>query len=108
MSELEQLAESIRQSFPAAELRLTLPVRPGQAGWLDLSRDGTSIAVEWRPGTGFGVSVLSDLEADPCAGLFEGPDEVFGRLADAERYILELLDSTAVRRNRVKPAAVAR
>jgi len=95
MGELEQLAESIRQSFPSADLRITLPVRPGQAGWLDLSSNGASIAVEWRPKKGFGVSVLPDLEEDPTSGLFEGPDRLFERRADAEKHILGLLHATA-------------
>jgi len=95
MSDLEQLAKVVRRNLPTADLRMTLPERVGQAGWLDVSSGGKSIAIEWRPGTGFGVSLLPDLEEDPSNGLFEGPDEVFERIVDAEKYILWLLDSTA-------------
>lgn len=95
MNDLEQLAESVRWIFPEAELKLRLPVRPSQAGWLDISSGGRSIAVEWRPGVGFGVSVLPDAKAEPCSGLFDGPDEVFERLTDAQRHLQEVLDSAA-------------
>jgi len=97
MSDLEQLAEVVKRSFPTAELKMTLPERAGQAGWLDISSAERSIAIEWRPGIGFGVSLLPDMEMeeDPASGLFEGPDQVFEGRADAEKHVLGLLHAAA-------------
>jgi hypothetical protein len=95
MSDLEQLAETVKRSFPDAELELTPPTRSGQAGWLDISKEGMSIAIEWRPEAGFGISVLPNADAEASLGLFDGPDEVFGSLMDAERHLREMLGSAA-------------
>jgi hypothetical protein len=102
MNELHTLHQSLTQELPAAAvLKLDPPAGSHQTGWLDIKCFGKWIAVEWKPGTGFGVSSLNRA-GDPAQGLFDGPDEVFEHWSDAQSHILSLLTVES------KPRLVAR
>lgn len=90
MNDFRKLAQAVRSAIPGVEIKLEEPERSGQAGWLDIEYDDIEIAVEWRPGIGFGVSRL-EAGDDPTAGLFEGPDNVFRDWSEAKDHILFLL-----------------
>jgi len=96
MNELRTLCRVLKRELPeAAVLKLDLPAQSDQGGWLDIEYGGKWVVVEWRPGTGFGVSLAEGLEEDPAKGLFEGPDEVLENLEETQQRILSLLhDST--------------
>jgi hypothetical protein len=93
MDDLKKLAGLLLRELPAAELKLDLPREDTGFGWLDIDDRGMSVAVEWRRGRGFGVSLLETAPEDPSLGLFEGPHEVFDDMAGAREYILRLLQT---------------
>ena len=90
MSEMQQLVELLRASSP--ELVLKTDCSDGTDGscWLDIERNGRFVAVEWRPGRGFGVSLVDT--TNPHDGLFEGPDEILPDPFSARDWILFLLE----------------
>jgi hypothetical protein len=92
MTDLERLVDALRASSPEIDLNLDWSGEPGAPGWLDVAEHGRSVAVEWRPRLGFGVSLV-DTSSDPTAGLFEGPEAVFTDLHAAKERILRLLGS---------------
>jgi len=89
MNDLAKLARAVCRDYPSAEIRLDIPKGSQFPAWLDVEYQGRSVAVEWRPGTGFGVSLL-EVSADPATGLFQGPDEVFKDWAKAKDHIFDL------------------
>ena len=93
MTDLEKLVQMLRVEAPEIELSLDCPAASGLSCWLDVKGNGKFVAVEWRAGRGFGVSLLpgSSDAHDPLQGLFEGPDEVFTSLNAARERILSLL-----------------
>jgi hypothetical protein len=98
MNELMKLEEAIRTELPAADVSVDQNVLRPQYGWLDIQYAGRSIAVEWRAGKGFGVSLLPEHPSSPSEGLFEGPDEVLSDWVTARDHILLLLDDATSRR----------
>jgi hypothetical protein len=90
MIELQKLAQRLRAGASGLELSLDCPADSGLFGWLDVRSKGRLVAVEWRAGRGFGVSLIRP-SADPLQGLFEGPDEIFSDLDAAKERILSLL-----------------
>jgi len=94
MNDLERLAEAIRNELPSAEVEFVAKSSTldgsGAGAWLDVEHAGRSIAVEWRPGIGFGVSVLPDQDEDSLGGLFEGPDEVFASWHEARDHVVSV------------------
>jgi hypothetical protein len=95
MDDLQKLAQAVQSDYPEAELSVDPPASDTQAGWLDIRYHGKSVAVEWRRERGFGVSLLADERRQPCAGLFEGPDEVFPEWRRAHERIFLLLGEEA-------------
>lgn len=95
MNDLERLAEALRHELPAARFEVVGSTAMSNGSrsraWLDIQHEGRSIAVEWRPGVGFGVSVLPNQEEEPLGGLFEGPDDVFERWHDARTYVISII-----------------
>lgn len=92
MNELNALYHFLGEKLPGTvSLKLDAPDRSGQAGWLDIEHEGKWVVVEWKPGRGFGVSLLEGMEENPLQGLFEGPDRFFERRGEAQQYILSLL-----------------
>ena len=96
MNDLQKLVQAVQTDYPEAELAVDPPASDTQAGWLDIRYQGKAIAVEWRRGRGFGVSLLADERRQPCAGLLEGPDEVFPEWRRAQEHIFLLLGAEAV------------
>jgi hypothetical protein len=92
MTDLERLVDALRASSPDLDLTLDWSGEPEAPGWLDVEERGRSVAVEWRPRLGFGVSLV-DTSSDPAAGLFEGPEEVLTDFHAAKERILRLLGS---------------
>jgi hypothetical protein len=105
MSDLEKLARAIRRDYPSAEISLDVPMGSQHPTWLDVEYQGRSVTVEWRPGTGFGVSLLPETSSNPTAGLFQGPDEVFEDWTRAKDYVFGLLETTMPPKARVKQLA---
>jgi hypothetical protein len=70
---IERLEESVAILLPGAKASLDRP-KNLESGhwWLDISESGRHAVVEWRPGKGFGVSLLGKND-----GYGEGPDEAF-------------------------------
>ena len=97
MNELLKLEEAIRTELPAADVSIDQTVLKPQYGWLDIQYADRSIAVEWRAGKGFGVSLLPEHPSTPSEGLFEGPDEVLPDWVTARDHILLLLEEAISR-----------
>ena len=85
MNSIEELKKHIRLKYPDAAIGMTAPLRPDGVWSLDVDLAGASLAIEWSPATGFGVSTTSN----ECFA--EGPDEVFESLDRAQRRICQLL-----------------
>lgn len=92
MTDLERLVDALRASSPDLDLTLDWSGEPEVSGWLDIAEHGRSVAVEWRPRHGFGVSLV-ETSSNPSLGLFEGPEEVFTDYHAAKERILWLLGS---------------
>ncbi|MFL6259357.1 MAG: hypothetical protein ACJ76Y_06555 [Thermoanaerobaculia bacterium] len=96
MNDLQRLAQAVLHELPDAELDMELnPELNPRFGWLDIEHDGLWVVVEWRSGTGFGVSLNEPDPDDPTKGLFEGPDEVFQDWSTAKDHVLLLLSSSS-------------
>jgi hypothetical protein len=73
MNPIEQVQAAVLAMLPDTIAEFDPPGDPATGRWfLDLTRDGHTVVVEWIPGRGIGVS-LSSLDV----GLGEGPEEVF-------------------------------
>ncbi|HEY2291228.1 MAG TPA: hypothetical protein VGM86_11055 [Thermoanaerobaculia bacterium] len=96
MNDIRILFQSLEQELPEATFDLTEPTRSGQAGWLDVKCEGKWAVVEWRPGRGFGVSLLETAGQSSAKGLFEGPDEIFKEWQEAQDHLLSLLERAKV------------
>jgi hypothetical protein len=92
MSEFQTLFNALSQEIPGADLRLDAPIKAERANWLDVVYLGKWVVVEWRPGQGFGVSLLEMPKESPLEGLFYGPDHIVKDCAEARRLILSLLE----------------
>jgi hypothetical protein len=99
MNDLRKLAQAVRCEIPGADLEIEEPTRSRQSCWLDIAYQTMWIAVEWKPGIGFGVSRL-EVEDDPATGLFEGPDEVFEDWREVKEHILLWLQSPGLTERR--------
>jgi len=91
MTDLERLVDALRASSPDLDVTLDWSGEPEAPGWLDVEEHGRSVAVEWRPRRGFGVSLV-ETSSDPTTVLFEGPDEIFTDFHATKERILRLLD----------------
>lgn len=92
MNDFHTLYQGLIQDLPeAADVTVDAPTRGDQAGWLDVRYEGKWVVVEWRPGMGFGVSLIEEADEDPAAGLFEGPDQIFRSWREAQDHLLSLL-----------------
>lgn len=94
MNDLRRLAQAVLYEIPDARLDFDEPERSQQAGWLDVRHGDLWVAVEWRPGIGFGVSLNEQDPGNPSKGLFEGPDHVFEDWHQAKDQVLFLLHAS--------------
>lgn len=86
MNAIEQLASNLRTAYPHAKVSLDAPKSLDGNWWLDFTFGPNEAEVEWRPGSGLGVSVNSD-------GLYgEKSDESYGSWEKAFERIKELID----------------
>jgi hypothetical protein len=92
MTDLQRLAQAVLREIPDADLRME---RNQKSEWLDIEHEGLWVVVEWRPGTGFGVSLNELAPDDPAKGLFQGPDDVFSDWRRAKDHALFLLHSSS-------------
>lgn len=70
-NDAERLRDRIQERFPAGSYSLLAPRTQTGSWWLDVTLNGYSLTIEWRPGKGFGLSTPSE------GNLFSGPDEVY-------------------------------
>lgn len=84
MNPIEKLERAVRRELPEVKSYLDRPRDAAGRWWLDLELDGHSVAVEWRPHKGFGLSTGQ-------AGYGEGSDEVYPKLEQAVARAIELL-----------------
>jgi hypothetical protein len=106
MNELSALHQFLRRELPdAVSMKLDAPESRDLASWLDIEFEGQWVAVEWKPTIGFGISMIEGIEEDPKKGLFEGPDEFFTDLSQAQEHILSLFHTIAAES---RPIRVAR
>jgi DNA-binding XRE family transcriptional regulator len=68
---IETLARKLRKRFRNAAIALDRPKRRSGVWYLDVTRDGYSVVIQWREGAGFGVSASS------AHAYGEGADEFF-------------------------------
>jgi hypothetical protein len=92
MNDLQMLAQAVLHELPDAELDMELNPK---SGWLDIEHDGVWVVVEWRSGTGFGVSLNEPDPKDPLKNLFEGPDEILADWSTAKDHVLFLLNASS-------------
>jgi hypothetical protein len=96
MNDLQMLAQAVLRELPDAELDMELsPELNPRSGWLDIEHDGLWVVVEWRSGTGFGVSLNEPDPNDPLKNLFSGPDAIFADRSAAKDRVLFLLNSSS-------------
>ena len=85
MNQIEQLAERLASEVPDAKTSLDRPAQQSGMWWLDATLHGHSVATEWRPGKGFGIS------ASASRTYGEGPDEIVPDLQSAGDRVIALL-----------------
>jgi DNA-binding XRE family transcriptional regulator len=85
MNPLETLADKLTKRFPDAITTIDPPGVANGSWWLDVDLKGHAVAIEWRPGKGFGVST------NASDGYGEGPDEVYPTDEAAFQRVSELL-----------------
>lgn len=95
MNSIERLRELVAERFSTATFALDAPDTPDGFWWLDIYLGDYHIAVEWRPGRGFGVSTPSVDDFGP------GADEVYESATRAFERIRELILSRTRTRNPV-------
>ncbi len=82
---VEALVGAIRRDLPHAVVDVDAPSDLGGRWFIDVVVGGTRVVIEFRPGSGFGLSI-------GVSGAYgEGPDEVF----EDERAIVERLAGIA-------------
>jgi hypothetical protein len=83
MNEIQELEQQVRGLFPGAETKMDEPDEPPHPWWLDIKHSGKHFTVEWRPGTGFGVSLVT---AETAYG--DGPEHVVHSIDEALECLL--------------------
>ena len=86
MNEIELLAQEIERVFPDAKSTFDTPADPKGDWWLDVKQDGKHVAIQWRQGSGFGVSLITEKTLP-----FEGHDDVCPDQTSALAKVRELL-----------------
>jgi hypothetical protein len=86
MNQIEVLRNLVAAGIPNATFELDRPAQPQGSWWLDVHLGDRGAAVEWKPGTGFGISV------SPSAGYGEGPHETFSNAESAANRLIGLLE----------------
>lgn len=87
MTPLSKLAARLQATFPDARIDFTEPAVPGGVGFLDISRNGHVLAVQWQEKWHFGVS------SPEGHGYGEKPAEVYRTDDEAAARITDLLKS---------------
>jgi len=105
MNDIHELARDLQDTLPGSVIHLDCdPPKDSTRGWLDVESAGRVVAVEWRAGQGFGISVLPSSPDCLCDGLLEGPDETVTSVEQAKDYVVELLKGSSVRGRSVHSA----
>ncbi len=68
---IESLRDQLHERFPEASVQLDRPKKSSGVWYLDLTRDGQSVVVQWQQRNGFGISSPSE------SGYGAGADEVY-------------------------------
>ncbi|HZG44352.1 MAG TPA: XRE family transcriptional regulator, partial [Longimicrobium sp.] len=85
MNSIERLRDLVAERFPTATFVLDAPDTPDGFWWLDIYLSDYHVAVEWRPGQGFGLSTPSDDDYGP------GADEIHESATRAFERVRELV-----------------
>lgn len=99
MNPLQELEASVRRKLPSIEASLDVSTTAEGSSWLDLRLGSHRVAVEWRPGRGFGIS------SSPETAYGEGSDELYPDLPTTRERLVELL-RTSARTDPNKPTLV--
>ena len=86
--EISAMVESVRERL--RNVRVSTESTAGGSWWVDF-RAERHVAVEWRPGRGFGLT------SNPEPVAFEGPNEIYTNPELAARRVVQLLRSTQSR-----------
>lgn len=89
MNSIEALKQEIERALPEVASKLRRPRKADGEWWLDVSRGGHDLVIQWSPSRGFGISSLS--ETGPGYG--EGPEEVFESRELATKRVISLLET---------------
>jgi hypothetical protein len=84
MNAVENLKLRVEEVLPNATCSLDAGEGPGAPWFLDCQREDRLVTVEWREGSGFGISA-------GIRATMEGPDEVYPDVSDALSSVLSLL-----------------
>ena len=85
MNQLEELKARVLRDLPASDASLEVPRKKSGTWWLELSHQGHSLTVEWRPKKGFGI------HCSPGSSPFSGPEEILLDLDATTERVLKLL-----------------
>src|SRR3954447_19623867 len=86
MNPFTAIVSILETLFPGVTTTSTPPLRDGGVWSLDIDRGETSLAVEWDPATGFGISTV-----DPET-YGEGPDERYREATSVLARLITLLE----------------
>jgi hypothetical protein len=74
------LAERLREQAPEADVELHAPSGKGTVWWIDVTRCGHAVAIEWSPEDGFGISTPTEDDYGSAANeVYVGADEAVAR-----------------------------
>lgn len=84
-TQIESLEQQLRKRFPKARIALDRPKKPTGVWYLDIVNDGHPVAIQWKAGTGFGIS------SSPTHAYGDGADEVYAEEEAAYGRTVSLL-----------------
>ena len=82
---IETLQKQLRKRFPDASITLDPPRKRSGAWYLDVAHEGHPVIIQWRKGSGFGVS------SSPEHAYGEGADEIYPDVEAAYGRVVSLL-----------------
>lgn len=83
--QIELLEQQLRKRFPKAAISFDRPKKPTGVWYLDIVSDGHPVAIQWKSGTGFGIS------SSATHGYGDGADEVYAEEEAAYGRTVSLL-----------------
>jgi len=87
MNAIQELEQQVKGIFPEATTRIDEGEEETSPWWLDITLEHKRLTVEWRPGRGFGVTLVT---AETAYG--EGPEHVVQTVDEAIECLLMLAE----------------